>query len=628
MTQWSSEHGSLDLATVRQLYRSRRLTPHDLIAILFNRIRASTHPNVFINLLDEAVVQEKITAMQQRARDAALTALPLYGIPFVVKDNIDVAGIPTTAACRRFSYTPETSAPVIQKLEAAGAVLLGKTNLDQFATGLTGVVSDFGPTRNPFNPDYISGGSSSGSAVAVAAGFASFSLGTDTAGSGRIPAAFNNLVGLKPSRGLVSARGAARVPLPRLHCLLCQQHRRRRRNPQSHQRLRHRRSLLAPRSQRPRSIAPSTPRQPFPLWYPSSRSASVLRRFRRREPLQSCRRASRIHRRPPGGNRCRAFFQYRQASVRRSLGRGARRLHRKIVRRRPPSHRPRDPQHSLAAQNHSAVSVFKSFYRLQELRRHCEAQWALMDALVLPTAGTIFRLDEALADPAATSAKLGLYTNFVNLLDLSAIALPAGFRPDRIPFGITLIAPAFNEPNAIAIAQRFARNRYGGILGAAVHEELASQLSEDSSTPPSPVSDNARTNICVVGAHLAGQPLNYQLTELDGTLLRQCKTAPHYRLYALPNTVPPKPGLAKAAAGGAAIDVEVWSIPTTSVGAFLAKVPPPLCIGTITLDTGEPVKGFLCEPHALTHATDISEFIGWRSYLNHRATAKQQSGTV
>jgi allophanate hydrolase len=620
MTQWSPEHGSLDFATVRHLYHSRHISPQELIPLLFRRIHASPDPNVFITLLDEAEVRARFKRIQDAARDKSSARFPLFGIPFVVKDNIDVAGIPTTAACRDFLFTPQKSAHVVERLEAAGAILLGKTNLDQFATGLTGAASSYGPTRNPFNPDFISGGSSSGSAVAVARGFASFALGTDTAGSGRVPAAFNNLVGFKPSRGLISTCGV----LPACRTLDCV-------------------ALFANNINDAEELLQLTKgfdiNDPFSRLEARDLDLSILKRpvghFRFGVPLpdqlefygdaaaQKLYVAAVGRLESIGGRRVeldiapflnagRLLYEGPWVAERLAAVQSFHAKH-------PESFHPAIYTIMARAHAHPSVSVFEALYRLQELKRQAESQWALMDILVLPTAGTIFRLDEAVADPAKVSAKLGLYTNFVNLLDLCAAALPAGFRPDGLPFGITLMAPAFEDGNILAIAERFSSNRYGGLLGATVQEKLPSRLSENAL--PAPSSAPPRTAVCVVGAHLAGQPLNYQLLELDGTLVRRCKTAPAYRLYALPGTTPPKPGLVHAGPGnaGAAIDVEVWSIPTSAVGAFLARVPPPLCIGTIALDNGEGVKGFLCESHAVARATDISEFGGWVSYLQHAA---------
>ncbi len=515
MSQWSPEHGSLDFTTIRQLYRSRRYSPHDLIAFVFARIRATAHPNVFITLQDEAAVQTKLKAVQQLARDQGSAALPLLGIPFVVKDNIDVAGVPTTAACRGFAYTPEKSAAVVERLEAAGAVFIGKTNLDQFATGLTGVVSSYGATRNVFDSKYISGGSSSGSAVAVASGLVAFGVGTDTAGSGRVPAAFNNLVGLKPTRGLISNRGV--VPACRsLDCV----------------------AIFTNNIDDAAEILNVTKgfdsADPFSRREANGLDLSVLKlpvsRFRFGVPCAEQLQfygdvaAENLYRRglermESIGGKCVEVDASSFLEVGKLLYEGP------WVTERLAAIEQFHAQHAEAidplvykimarANQYSSVAVFKALYRLQELRRESESQWAQMDIFALPTTGTIFKLEDAQADPGGVSAKLGLYTNFVNLLDLSAIALPLGFRPDGLPLGMSLIAPAFNEPNVIAIAQRFARNRYGGLLAATIEAELPSHAAEESDATG--FAEHARTQICVVGGAPCGSAAELSIDGAGG----------------------------------------------------------------------------------------------------------------
>lgn len=609
---WSPDDGPLNFATLRNLYRARKLTPTELVTALFRRIRASIHPHLFILLFDEAEVLARAAELEALS-PAAAAKLPLFGLPFAVKDNIDVAGKPTTAACPDFAYTPEKSAPVVDKLLAAGALLLGKTNLDQFASGLTGVLSPFGEPQNPFNPDYVSGGSSSGSAVAVSGNLVAFSLGTDTAGSGRVPAAFNNLVGTKPTRGLVSTQGVLPA-CASLDCVAFFTH-----NPADAADLLAVAKGFVPADpwSRPEAAAFDLDVVRFPVgtfrfgvprasqldFYGDAPNAALYQKaIARLESLGGTRVEIDAQ---PFLDSGKLLYEGAWLAERLTPIESFRKEH-------PNALHPVTSSVLSRADTLSALDAFKGFHRLAHLARAAESQWALMDLLLLPTAPILPTRDATRADPRAMSARLGLYTNFVNLLDLCALALPAGFRPDGLPFGITLLAPAFHDANLFAIASRFATSPIAGLPGAHLHQ----QTPHDPDPLPLQPTDN-RTLLAVVGAHLSGMPLNHQLTELDGLLVRRCRTAPLYRLYALANTTPPKPGLSRAPAGyaGHPIDVEVWSLPNAAIASFLAKVPPPMCIGTLTLDNNDQVKGFLCEPHALQNATDITPFGGWRNYL-------------
>jgi allophanate hydrolase len=525
--------------------------------------------------------------------------LPLWGVPFAVKDNIDVAGLPTTAACPGFAYTPQRNATVVQRLLDAGAIVLGKTNLDQFATGLVGTRSPFGAVPNSFDCDRIAGGSSSGSASVVARGLASFALGTDTAGSGRVPAGFNNLVGVKPTRGQVSTAGV--VPACRtLDCV----------------------SIFALTCDDGASVlqeaAGYDPADPF------ARSAqpAPLARIRRLgvprsleflgDGMQAAAFAAALEQAqhldldlvaldfapfhevsellydgPWVAERyaaIRPFFDTNAGAVEPSV--------RAIIER---------------GRHWSAADAFAGQYRLAALRAHCEASLRDVDALLVPTAPTIHRIDAVASDPIALNSQLGLYTNFVNLLDLSALALPAGFRSDGLPFGCTLIAPAWCEVPLLQLGARWQRH-FDLPLGATAH-----RLPKDAATRIA--TDTVR--LAVVGAHLSGMPLNHQLTERRGALVARTTTAPRYRLYALAETTPPKPGLERIEHGdGSAIAVEVWDLPAASFGSFVEAVPPPLAIGSIELIDGAWVKGFVCEPHALARARDITAFGGWRNFVS------------
>jgi allophanate hydrolase len=554
------------------------------IAATFDRIAAEGTRPVWIALADrEAAIR--------RARDVD-PALPLAGVPFAVKDNIDVAGMPTTAGCPAYSYSPRSTAPVVQRLLDAGAILIGKTNLDQFATGLVGVRSPYGACSSVFGDRHISGGSSSGSAVAVAKGLVRFALGTDTAGSGRVPAAFNNLVGLKPTRGLLSASGV--VPACRsLDCV----------------------SVFAADAafaERVWRVA-----QGFDSSDPFSRTATpgadaapwLRGAFRfgvpRDEHLdffgdahspglyrQAIARLEAI-----GGRRVTIDFSaFRDAATLLYAGPWVAERHVAVgefVDMHPEAVHPVVGQIVRAAASRTAAEAYRGLYRLEELKRAAAAQWAGMDVLLLPTAGTIYTKEAVEADPIQLNTNLGYYTNFVNLMDLAAVAVPAGFRPDGLPFGVSLIGPAFSDAALLALASRYA--------GAAA---------EVNGDAPGCI------HVAVVGAHLTDQPLNHQLTARGARLVQSCRTSPEYRCYALANTVPPKPGLVREPGfEGPGIALEIWAVPSQRFGSFVAGVPPPLGIGSLQLDTGEWVKGFICEPAAIAGSIDITRFGGWKNYL-------------
>jgi allophanate hydrolase len=571
---------------LRATYAAGALHPADVLRAAHAAIDRRGEDAVWIHRvrLDDALAA---LDRAERRRQVGVS-LPLFGVPFAVKDNIDVVGLPTTAACPAFAYKAERTATAVERLQAAGAILMGKTNLDQFATGLVGTRSPYGAPSSVFHPDYISGGSSSGSAVAVAAGLVAFALGTDTAGSGRVPAAFNGIVGLKPTRGMVSAAGV--VPACRsLDCV----------------------SIFARDAEDAaavlavaRGVDPADPysRPPGPAAPPPARGfrfgapRPAQREFFGDEAAAHLYEAALARLAALGGQaveidlapfRAAADLLYagpwvaeRLAAIRAFFARHAEDMDpvvRSIIE---------------GAGRLSAVDAFEGLYRLEALRRETAEQWHTMDVLALPTTGTIYTHARIAADPIGLNSNLGYYTNFVNLLDLAAIALPAGRRSSGLPFGLSLIAPAFHDDALCALAAAFAAGR----------------LAE----PDAP----AAIHLAVVGAHLAGQPLNPELTRRGARLVRTVRTAPEYRLYALAGTRPPKPGLVRVRSGqGGAIEVEVWEMDAAAFGAFVAAVPPPLAIGTLRLEDGAEVKGFVCEPLAVEGARDITALGGWRAYL-------------
>jgi len=602
---------SLDLARLKAAYDANRFKPGDVVRDVLKAIDANRESNpVWIHVLSREALLAR--AAELEARRAAGAALPLYGAPFAVKDNIDVAGHPTTAGCPAFSYVAAETAYAVQRLEDAGAILIGKTNMDQFATGLVGTRSPYGACRNPFDPHYISGGSSSGSAVAVAMGHVSFALGTDTAGSGRIPAAFCNLVGLKPTRGLVSTRGV--VPACRsLDCV----------------------SVFAFTPEDAGTVA-NVLTDPDPL-DAFSRAAPARSRVSD-EGVVRCGVPRAADLEFFGDAAAREAFE-RALEKLRSLGaelveidytpfvETARLLYagpwvaERLAAIEPffrSSAEKMDPVVRTVIEpgdSFSALDVFRAQYRLQALKGRCAEVWTRIDMMVVPSAGTIYRIDEVLGDPIRLNSNLGYYTNFVNLLDLAAVAVPGAFREDGLPSGITLIAPAFEDAMLLGWAARFHRS-VATRLGATQFPLPENENEFDSA----PTEDGI--TLAVVGAHLSGMPLNHQLTSRGARLLEACATAPSYRLYALPGTTPPKPGLARSLNGsGVSIAVELWSVPRVTFGDFVAEVPPPLAIGTLTLSDGRQVKGFVCEDHALQGARDISSFGGWRSFMTDHGRA-------
>jgi allophanate hydrolase len=597
----------LDIPSLSAAYESGAATPEQVLGDIRARIAAIGERPIWISLAPPERVAAKL-ADNRRRREAG-EALALFGIPFAVKDNIDVAGMPTTAGCPDFAYTPDRSATVVEYLEAAGAVLVGKTNLDQFATGLVGTRSPYGICASVFDPDYISGGSSSGSAVAVASGLISFALGTDTAGSGRVPAAFNNIVGLKPTKGLISTHGVA----PACRSQDCV-------------------SILAGTTGDALRVLAVVEGFDAEDAYsrPADRSASQLpaSEFRFGVPGQSLEffgddaaaslYAEAIDRlRLIGGVPVEIDFgPFREAAS--LLYQGpwvAERLAALKARgfdKNPASVHPIVWNIIGGSAGISAVDSFAAFYRLAELVRAAESEWRKMDVLLLPTAPTTYRIDAVLADPIALNSNLGLYTNFVNLMDLSAVAVPAGFRPNGLPFGVQLIGRAFQDADIAMIADRLHRALVDPTIGA-----TGIPLPPETPTPPR---GPANVRLAVVGAHLSGQPLNWQLTSRGARLIETTQTAPGYSLYALADAAPAKPGLIQDGIGKGAIEVEVWELGTAAFGGFVAEIPPPLGIGTLTLQDGAKVKGFLCEAYAVTGAENITAFGGWRKWLG-RANA-------
>jgi allophanate hydrolase len=584
-------------------HRAGSVTPAETVARSYRRIRDHNDPAIFIALRDErdAVAEAEALAKKDASR------LPLYGVPVAVKDNIDVAGLATTAACPAFSYQPAQDATVVARLRAAGAIVIGKTNLDQFATGLVGVRSPYGIPVNPIRNDLVPGGSSSGSAVAVAAGLVPLALGTDTAGSGRVPAMLNNIVGLKPSLGLVSTAGV--VPACRtLDCvsvfsltvddaMTALQAMAAPDSGDPYSRTRPLAAMTAP----PAKLRLGIPRNGQLIFFGDKQADkaydAALQRWRALgaelvpfdlEPFYETARL--LYEGP--------WVAERYLVIRNLLASAPESIH------------PVTREITATGARLTAADTFAALYRLQGLRGVAERTFADLDAIVLPTAPTAYTTAQVLANPIELNSRLGTYTNFVNLLDLCGLALPAAMRADGIPFGITLLAPAGRDAQLAGIGRMF-------------HADTALALgARDVPQPPLsplPATTGDEMPIAVVGAHLSGMALNGELQMLGGRLLEESVTAPDYRLYAL-DTTPPKPGMLRVEPGaGSAIKLELWALSAASFGKFVAAIPPPLSIGTIRLADGRGVKGFIVEPAAVGGARDISSFGGWRAFVTKQA---------
>jgi allophanate hydrolase len=593
---------SLDIGSLQAHYRSGSLTPGDVIREVYRRIRTLPDNPIWIHLVPEEDAIQAAEALHGTA------AHPLFGIPFAVKDNIDAANLPTTAGCPMFSYSAEKDATTVERLKKAGGILVGKTNLDQFATGLVGVRSPYGACSNLFRSEYISGGSSSGSAVAVAAGLVSFALGTDTAGSGRVPAAFNNIVGLKPTRGVLSTYGV--VPACRsLDCvsLFC---------------------LTAEDAETVLSVAAEYDRKdPYSRFLPPAKSVAATYRIgvpasqdlemvdqgylalfgQAKERLVSLghtlvevdiqpflQTAQLLY----GG----PWVSERFAAVGRFVQNHSESVHpvvRDII---------------LGGEKYSAVDAFNGQYALERFRQLASDTWKIVDFLLLPTAPAIFRISEIENDPVTLNSRLGVFTNFLNLLDLAGVAAPAGFREDGLPFGITFVGQTFSDHSLLALADSYLLSLRPP-LGA-------TKLSYPDAPVAAKEISSGRMMIAVVGAHLTGEPLNYQLTDREARFVRTAKTCPSYQLFALPGTSPAKPGLIRTGAeGGVSIDLEIWELPVDQFGTFMQGIPSPLTIGMIHLTDGRAVKGFLCEEAAVQDALNISGFGGWKAYLKSQTLA-------
>lgn len=594
------------IAQLQSAYDSGSLTPRQLVTTLRQQALEYDAYNLFTHILTDSEIETYI----DRLESIEINSLPLWGIPFVIKDNIDLQGIPTTAACQEFAYTPEKSATVVQLLIEAGAIPLAKTNMDQFATGLVGTRSPYGVCHNAFDFDMISGGSSSGSAVALSLGLCSFSLGTDTAGSGRVPAAFNNLVGLKPSKGLLSTSGV--VPAVRSQDVV---------------------SIFALNAQDAYAVfdiaaqpdstddfsrqevaltPPAWPTKPV-IGIPDSKGLSF-----NDDPEAEANFSETIKKLKTLGFEIKeidfqpwletakllyggawvaeryaaieSFFDANESALDPTVG--------KII---------------AGARNLSATDAYKGSYALQKAQNETQTIWETVDCLLTPTTPTVFSIEEVESDPVGLNSVLGTYTNFMNLLDYAAVAMPTGFRADQMPTGVTLFAPAGSDRKLLQLTDEL-HNNFVDIAGA--HQTPLPV------TNPSLFQVTDTIPLAVVGAHLTGFPLNTQLIERGARLLKTTQTAPKYRFFELAGGPILKPGLIKDDSNGGSIEVEVWAMPKQHLGSFLALIPSPLGLGKVELVEGDQVVGFICEPYGIEGATDITDTGGWRNWIKQKTHAQ------
>jgi allophanate hydrolase len=598
----------LSIPHLRAQYASGALTPVQMVQALHAQMLAEdalVDRHIWIHRLSEAAM----LAYAQKLGGMDPTTLPLYGIPFAIKDNIDLAGVPTTAACPEFAYTPDKSASVVQRLIDAGAIPVGKTNLDQFATGLVGARSPYGACKNSINPDYVSGGSSAGSAVSVALGLASFSLGTDTAGSGRVPAGFNNLIGLKPSVGRIPTTGV--IPACRTLDVVSIF------------------ALTAADAATVLAIAQGPDgadafARPVPLagfnfgdaphfTFGVPRAQDLEFHGNTEGPLQFNAAVSRLV--ALGGTPVevdlRPFIAVAQLLYEGPWVAERYAAIRSFIESKPEALHPVTRAITEKGIRFSAPDTFAALYKLKDLAAATQPVWKQIDFLLTPTTGTTYTIAEVEADPIKLNSNLGHYTNFVNLLDLAAVAVPGGFQSNGMPCGVTLIAPFGKDFALLTLAAKLHASA-GGVasVGATSHAPHKLGAHPDAALFPS-----GQIQVAVCGAHLSGLPLNPQLTSRGARLVRSANSSADYKLFALPGGPPFRPGMVRVARGGAPIAMEIWEMPATAFGALVAEIPAPLGIGTVTLEGGSTVQGFVCEAIAADGAQDITHHGGWRAYL-------------
>ncbi len=591
-----------DLPSLHTCY-ANGTTPQQIVAECQRRITEVNDPGTFIYQLTDSEIAAQIAALGE----FDVSEKPLWGIPFVIKDNIDAAGINTTAACPDYAYRAEQDAFVVALLKQAGAILIGKTNLDQFATGLVGVRTPYPVPRNAIDPDIVPGGSSSGSATAVAHGLVSFSLGTDTAGSGRVPAALNSIVGLKPTLGALSISGVvpACKTLDTVSVFAL--------NVEDAYQVfsiisRFNESDAYSKVIPVRTLQPLAPA--FRVGVPSQQSIQFFG-----DDIQSASFNDSINELVKLGAEIveidfSLFYQIADLLYQGAWVAERYTVIEKLLKTSADSIHPTTRQVIQKAENISGADVFRDLYQLQELKAQARPILQDVDMLCVPSIPTFYSVSDLQADPVGPNSRFGTYTNFVNLLDLCGIAVPVNKRSDGRPGSVTLLAPAGKDAVVAALASQLQR-ACNASIGAT---DWALPARSDAS----PTVNEGEMILAAVGAHMSGLPLNWQLTERGARLLRADKTADNYRLYSLPGGPPFRPGLIEDTSG-ASIDLELWILPESQFGSFIQGVPKPLVIGTITLSNGEQVKSFLCESTGLQGAQEITHFGGWRAFVESKS---------
>ncbi len=602
---------NLSIQHLTKLYKSGVLKPRDIITDILSRCamfddKSSAEYNpIWIYRLSE----NELAPYLQRLENADPASLPLYGIPFAIKDNVDLAGINTTAACPAYSYTADKNAYVVECLIQAGAIPIGKTNMDQFATGLVGVRSPdpWGPCKNALNPEVISGGSSSGSAIAVAEGLVSFSLGTDTAGSGRVPASLNNIVGLKPTRGVLSCSGV----VPACKSLDCV-------------------SIFATNIDDANTV------------FDTAADFDATDAYARKNTYANGKRYGLYSEKVlrvgiPKASQLEFFDNPEAERLFNDAVESLKNCDTEIVEidlapfvgaAKLLYEGPWVAERYLATQelfennkeamlpviqtiigggkSGSAADAFSSQYQLNAFRQQALQELQKVDAIVTPTNGTYYNINEVIENPIQLNSNLGYYTNFMNLLDCSAVAVPTGKYANEVGFGITLFHSAFADKLLLTLAKRIQ-----DALAIAPGKALYAYQSAE----PVQQSPSATIDVLVCGAHLEGLPLNWQLVERDAEKVWEGNTSKSYRLYALKGGPIKRPAMVRDEAAGANIAVEVWRMPSENFGSFVAEIPSPLGIGKVELEDARWVSGFICDAWGLEGATDITEFASWRNYL-------------
>ena len=595
---------NLNISHLIESYKNKTLTPKQLVEDILKRSEEFVDHKIWIHQLSLEELQPYLDNLENKNIDD----LPLYGVPFAIKDNIDLVGIPTTAACPAFENTPDKSAFVVQQLINAGAIPIGKTNMDQFATGLVGTRSPepWGACKNSFNKDYISGGSSSGSSVSVALGLVSFSLGTDTAGSGRVPASLNNLVGLKPSIGLLSMTGV----LPACRSLDCVSIFAL--TTDDANKVLEQAAVYDSEDQYARAIPFDNnirqyglPNQTFTFAVPKAEQL----KFFGNDPAQKLFEDSVVKMQSIGGIKQEIDFSiFLEAAILLYEGPWVAERYaaiEELITQHPEELLPVINTIIGSGKDKTASDAFKAEYQMQVYRAKAKQLLAEFDFMMTPTAGTIYTIDEVNADPIKMNSNMGYYTNFMNLLDCSCVAVPAGFLDGGLPWGISLVSTAMKDRQLLSYANKWQQhnNFKPGNLDAPLLETTATEISFSDTIP-----------VIVCGAHLQGLPLNWQLTERGATLQKKTKSAKAYRMFVIEGQLE-RPGMVRDDQAGSVIDIEIWRVPKSEFGSFVAGIPQPLGIGKVETEDGRWLPGFICEGYAVEGTREVTSLGGWRQYL-------------